>query len=70
MSKVQVFGIRNTAGHWYTGDLWGGEPVFHPDQEDAIELYADEIAAEMKSMPEGCEAAVLYEFDPPTRSQS
>lgn len=66
MSKtVQVFVIKNADGHFYTGDLRLGCPVFSKDKDDAIELDADEVATEMNgdSMPIDAKPELIYQFE-------
>lgn len=59
---MKVFGIQNEKGHWYTGQLRNGRPVFSSDKDDAIEMEEQEVTEEIEVMPAGCKSVVLHEY--------
>lgn len=65
MTKIRkVYGIINGNGHWYTGDRSGGEPVFSPNKDDALEMDAEEAETEFRGgrMPKDARLKVHHEY--------
>jgi hypothetical protein len=58
---LEVWAIVNAQGHFMTGELINGVAEFSPDESDAMQLDAEEVALELKQPGmEGASKKLLY----------